>query len=147
MAAAPWSDWFRVLEDGGWRPKKYPVENDMLLIFKHEGMAFVLVFDPNDADYVQMRLPSIWPIESEGERAIVFKHAAAVTASYKLASVHIKDDEVSVFVETMRPRVVDEALLKRLLRTGGEAVKAFAVAMHSSSQKPKNTDEPEPAPA
>ena len=146
MAAAPWSDWLRMLADGGWRPKKHSVDENVLLIFTHEGMSFVLVFDSDDADYVQMRLPLIWNIESDGERASAFKHAAAITATYKLANVHIKDDEVSVFVETMRPHVVDEALLMRLLRTAGEATKAFAAAMHLETRRPKNADEPEPTP-
>ena len=74
------------LEEEGYRPK---VDEDGDLIFKAEGLTFVLFAADEDETFFKLALPNIWSVEDAAEKAKAVRAAHDITRDVKVAKVYV----------------------------------------------------------
>jgi hypothetical protein len=113
----------------GYRPQ---MDEDGDVIFKSEGLTFVIITEEEDEEYVSLVLPNFWSIESEEELARALKAANEVNRSIKAAKIFVRKDgkntwaAVEMFVKS--PESFN-LVFERSLRALKSAVARFAELM------------------
>jgi hypothetical protein len=118
-----------ILAAEGYRPQ---MDEDGDVIFKSEGLTFVIITEEEDEEYVSLVLPNFWSIESEEELARVLKAANEVNRSIKVVKIFVRKDgkntwaAVEMFVKS--PESFN-LVFERALRALKGAVARFAELM------------------
>ncbi|MGE5559494.1 MAG: hypothetical protein ACM3XN_00350 [Chloroflexota bacterium] len=88
----------RYLQQEGYMPK---IDEDGDVVFKAEGLTYVLFAAEDDEEYFRLAIPNFWSIEDDEERLRVLNAAATVTAQMKVAKVQVIRDNVWASVEML----------------------------------------------
>lgn len=88
------------LQQEGFLPK---VDEDGDVVFKAEGLTYVLFSAEDDEEYFRLAIPNFWGIEpgDEQDRMRVLAASASVTAQMKVAKVQVIRDKVWASVEML----------------------------------------------
>lgn len=106
------------LREEGYVPR---LDNDGDVVFKYQGLTFVLFASENDQEFFRMGLPNFWRIESEDERQQALAAAAVVNAKLKVVKIFpVKDNlwaSAEMFIDPIESftKIFDRTL--QLLRT------------------------------
>jgi len=117
------------LAEEGYRPY---MDEDGDVVFKSEGLTYVIITEEEDEEFVSLVLPNFWSIDSEKELARALKAANEVNRSIKAVKVYVRKDgkntiaAVEMFVKT--PESFN-LVFERSLRALKGAVARFAELM------------------
>jgi len=124
--------YYEFLQAEGYVPH-YDPDGD--IVFKSEGMTFLLFASEDDEEYFRMSLPNFWPIESSEERQRVLAAACRVNAELKVVKVYPVDDNVWASVELLFGSPEEfKPVFGRALRVIRHGVDHFAKVMSASLQ-------------
>ena len=124
--------YYEFLQEEGYLPK---YDNDGDLIFKAEGLTYLLFAGEDDPTYFRLALPFFWEVESPEERLRVMAAATTVNAEVKVAKLYIVDDHVWAAVEMlMEPPEAFKPVFARSLRILRHGVQRFAEIMNTPVQ-------------
>lgn len=90
--------YFEFLKEEGYVPR---YDNDGDIIFKVEGLSYLLFASEDDDEYFRLALPFFWEIESEEERGRVLAAATRVNAEVKVVKVYTVDDNTWASIELL----------------------------------------------
>lgn len=115
------------LQAEGYVPR---IDEDGDVVFKAEGLTYILFGAEDDPEYFRLAIPNFWPIEDDEERLRVLVAAAAVTAQMKVAKVQVIRDNVWASVEMFVDPIENfTRVFPRSLRTLQATVREFREAM------------------
>jgi len=118
------------LREEGYAPK---VDNDGDIVFKREGLTYILFVSEDDEEFVRLDLPNVWEIESLGERQLVMTAAAEVNRQVKVAKVVPMGDNVWVSAQLLVDPIENVVkVLPRAMNVLSLAVREFADAMRKN---------------
>jgi len=118
------------LKDEGYTPK---LDNDGDIVFKREGLSYILFVSEDDEEFVRLDLPNVWEIESLGERQLVMAAAAEVNRQVKVAKVVPMGDNVWVSAQLLVDPIENVGkVLPRAMNVLSLAVREFADAMRKN---------------
>lgn len=90
--------YFDFLKEEGYLPH---YDNDGDIIFKAEGISFLLFAAEDDPEYFRLTLPFFWTIESVEERQRVLQAAAMVNAEVKVVKLYVVEDHAWAGIEML----------------------------------------------
>lgn len=118
------------LKEEGFTPK---VDDDGDIIFKREGLTYILFVNEDDEEFVRIDLPNVWEIESLGERQMVLAAAAEVNRQVKVAKVVPMGDNVWVSAQLLVDPIENVSkILPRTMNVLSLAVREFSDAMRKN---------------
>ncbi|MFB5083586.1 T3SS (YopN, CesT) and YbjN peptide-binding chaperone 1 [Symbiobacterium thermophilum] len=113
--------YYEYLKEEGYVPR-YDSDGD--IVFKVEGLTYLLFASEDDEPFFRLCLPNIWKVESAAERERALAAACRVNAEIKVVKLHPVEDNVWSSVEMLidppegfKP-VFDRAL--KIVRLGAE---------------------------
>lgn len=120
----------KFLKEEGYAPK---LDDDGDIIFKREGLTYILFVSEDDEEFVRLDLPNVWEIESLGERQMVMAAAAEVNRQVKVAKVVPMGDNVWVSAQLLIDPIENVGkVLPRAMNVLSLAVREFADAMRKN---------------
>lgn len=120
----------KFLREEGYTPK---VDDDGDIIFKREGLTYILFVNEDDEEFVRIDLPNVWEIESLGERQMVMAAAAEVNRQVKVAKVVPMGDNVWVSAQLLVDPIENVSkILPRAMNVLSLAVREFSDAMRKN---------------
>lgn len=118
------------LKEEGFTPK---VDDDGDIVFKREGLTYILFVNEDDEEFVRIDLPNVWEIESLGERQMVMAAAAEVNRQVKVAKVVPMGDNVWVSAQLLVDPIENVSkILPRAMNVLSLAVREFSDAMRKN---------------
>lgn len=124
--------YFEYLKEEGYVPK---YDDDGDIVFKAEGLSYLLFASEDDQDYFRLALPFFWSIESEEERSRVLVAAARVNADIKVVKIFPVEDDTWASVEMLiNPHDGFKNVFDRCLRVLRHGVDRFAEIMRTPVQ-------------
>lgn len=119
------------LREEGYVPK---IDDDGDVIFKKEGLTFILFGAEDDPEFFRIALPNFWEIESEEERQRVMTAAAVVNANVKVVKIFPVRDNVWASVEQFVSPIENfAAVFERSIRVLMAGVDQFRKAMRNEA--------------
>lgn len=110
-------------------------DSDGDIVFRFEGMGYVLCFDADDAAFGKLLLPNVWPIESPGEQQRVLAALDEVNRRIKLVKGHVLRGQVWFCIEMLLLEQRHWAhFLARATRSMAHAASLFANEMRASAE-------------
>ncbi len=76
-------------------------DSDGDVVFKHEGLTYIIFAAEDDKEYFRIALPNFWRIENEQERQKVIAAAVDATAGVKVGKVYPVGNNVWASVELL----------------------------------------------
>lgn len=124
--------YFEYLKEEGYLPQ---IDNDGDVIFKAEGLSYLLFAGEDDPTYFRLALPFFWEIESPAERQRVLAAAAVVNAEVKVVKLYVVEDHTWASVEMlMDPPENFKPIFTRALRLLRHGVTRFSEIMNTPVQ-------------
>lgn len=124
--------YFEYLKEEGYVPH-YDSDGD--IVFKSEGLTYLLFASEDDEAYFRMSLPNFWKIESEEERQRALAVACRVNAELKVVKIYPVEDNVWASVELLfDPPDGFKPVFSRALRIIRHGVDHFATLMRTPLQ-------------
>lgn len=124
--------YFEFLKDEGYVPR---YDNDGDIVFKVEGLSYILFASEEDPEYFRLVLPFFWKIESPEERQRVLAAACRVNAEIKVVKVYPVEDNVWASVELLfDPADGFKPVFNRALRVLRHGVEHFTELMRTPLQ-------------
>ncbi len=124
--------YYEFLKEEGYVPR-YDADGD--IVFKVEGMSYVLFPSEDDDEYFRLSLPNFWKIESDEERQRALVAACRVNAEIKVVKVYPVADNVWASVEMLfDPPDAFKPVFSRALRVIRAGVEHFASIMRTPVQ-------------
>ena len=119
--------YFNFLKEEGFVPR---YDNDGDIVFKAEGLSYLLFASEEDTEYFRLALPFFWSIDSTEERQQVLAAACRVNAEIKVVKVYPVDDNVWASVELLfDPADGFKPVFNRALRVLRHGVDRFSELM------------------
>lgn len=119
------------LRQEGYVPK---LDGDGDVVFKKEGLSYILFVAEDDRDYFRLAFPNFWPIENDVERWRVMEASASVNAKVKVAKVYPVGDNVWASIELFVSPIENfVAVFERSLRVLMAATGEFRQAMRTEA--------------
>lgn len=109
-------------------------DSDGDIVFRFEGMGYVLCFDADDAAFGKLLLPNVWPIESPGEQQRVLAALDEVNRRIKLVKGHVLRGQVWFCIEMLLEQRHWAHFLARATRSMAHAASLFANEMRASAE-------------
>ena len=88
------------LVEEGYRPTLDPDED---VLFKREGLSFVIIIDPADVQYFRVVCPNLWEAESGEERNRVLEACNAANGRSKTVKFYLIRNSVWAAIEMFLP--------------------------------------------
>lgn len=124
--------YYEFLQEEGYLPR---YDNDGDLIFKAEGLSYLLFAADDDPAYFRLALPFFWEVESHEERQRVMAAATTVNAEVKVVKLYIVDDHAWASVEMLiDPPDAFKLVFARSLRVLRHGVQRFSEIMNTPVQ-------------
>lgn len=124
--------YFEFLKEDGYLPR---YDNDGDIVFKVEGLSYLLFASEDDEEYFRLALPFFWKIESSEERQRVLAAASRVNAEIKVVKVYPVEDNVWASVELLfNPADGFKPVFNRALRVLRAGVDHFSELMRTPLQ-------------
>lgn len=118
------------------------IDEDGDVVFKSEGMTFLLLLDERDSEFFSLAIPNFWSIDDEGEREQVKTACMEVTKSTKVVKVFpVRDDTWASIEMYASPIQSVQDVFKKCLRNLNYAVAAFHREMRSLKRQESGSDE------
>lgn len=118
------------LQAEGYVPR---IDEDGDVVFKAEGVTYILFGAEDDPDYFRLAVPNFWRIGDDDERLRVLVAAAAITAQMKVAKVQVLRDSVWVSVEMFVSPIENfTRVFPRSLRMLQATMREFREAMEAA---------------
>lgn len=110
-------------------------DSDGDIVFRFEGMGYVLCLDADDIQFGKLLLPNVWPIESPQEQQRVLVALDEVNRRIKLVKGHVVRGQVWFCIEMLlREPQHWTHFLARATRSLAHAASLFASEMHASAE-------------
>lgn len=124
--------YFEFLKEEGYVPQ-YDSDGD--IIFKSEGLSYLLFAAEDDPPYFRLALPFFWEVESPQERQRAMAAATVVNAEVKVVKLYIVEDHLWASVEMlMEPPDGFKLVFSRCLRVLRHGVQRFSEIMTTPVQ-------------
>lgn len=124
--------YYEFLKEEGYVPH---YDNDGDIIFKAEGLSYLLFAAEDDPAYFRLALPFFWEIESPAERQRVLAAATTVNAEVKVVKLYVVEDHVWASVEMLiDPPESFRPIFTRSLRVLRHGVQRFSEIMNTPVQ-------------
>lgn len=124
--------YYEFLQEEGYVPR---YDNDGDLIFKMEGLSYLLFAAEDDPAYFRLALPFFWEIESPEERQRAMAAAARVNAEVKVVKLYMVEDHTWAAVEMLiEPPENFKLIFTRSLRVLRHGVQRFSEIMNTPVQ-------------
>ena len=119
------------------RAEGYQAQTDSAgdIVFRFEGMGYVLCLDADDIQFGKLLLPNVWPIESPQEQQRVLVALDEVNRRIKLVKGHVVRGQVWFCIEMLllEPQHWTH-FLARATRSMAHAASLFAGEMRASAE-------------
>lgn len=111
------------------------IDSDGDIVFKREGLSYLIIVQASDPSFFRVVLPNIWEIENAQERSAVLEAANASNASTKVSKIYIVKNRVWASIEQFvpHPEAFKESF-KRALRAMDTGTEEFIASMRRSTQ-------------
>jgi len=120
------------LKEEGYMPR---FDEDGDIVFKSEGVSYLLFASEDDREYFRLALPFFWKIEDAEERRRVLAAAAQVNAELKVVKVYPVDDNTWASIELLfHDPEQFKPIFKRALRVLRHGAERFAEIMRTPVQ-------------
>jgi hypothetical protein len=124
--------YYEFLKEEGYVPH-YDSDGD--IVFKAEGLSYLLFAAEDDPAYFRLALPFFWEIESPAERQRVLAAAAVVNAEVKVVKLYVVEDHAWASVEMLvDPPENFKLVFPRCLRLLRHGVQRFSEIMNTPVQ-------------
>jgi len=124
--------YFDFLKEEGYVPR---YDDDRDIVFKVEGLSYLLFASEDDEEYFRMALPFFWEIENEEERQRVMAAATRVNAEIKVIKIYPVEDNTWASIELLfSPPDGFKPVFNRALRVLKHGVERFSEIMHTPVQ-------------
>ncbi|HEY8348147.1 MAG TPA: hypothetical protein VIL07_12900 [Symbiobacteriaceae bacterium] len=124
--------YFDYLKEEGYLPR-YDEDGD--IVFKAEGVTYLLFASEDDPEYFRLALPAFWRIDDEQERQRVLAAAAQVNAELKVIKIYPVGNNTWASVELLFASPEQfKPIFKRALRILRHGAGRFTEIMHSAVQ-------------
>lgn len=124
--------YFDYLKEEGFVPH---LDNDGDIVFKVEGISYLLFQAEDDPEYFRLTLPFFWQIESPAERQRVMAAATTVNAEVKVVKIYVVDDHAWAGVEMLIDPIENfRQVFPRCLRLLRHGVSRFTEIMKTPVQ-------------
>ena len=111
------------------------VDSDGDIVFRFEGMGYVLCFDADDGQFGKLLLPNVWSIDTPEELLRVRAALDEVNRRIKLVKGHVQRGQVWFCIEML---LLEQQhwthFLARATRSIAHAATLFASEMRASAQ-------------
>jgi len=118
----------------GYRPY---VDEDGDVIFKSEGLTYIIIIDANDEEYFRLVLPNFWGIESGEELVRALYAANHATQTTKVAKVYVRSDGKNTWAAIemfIRPPENFKLVFSRAMSALKTAVDDFVSTMRETAK-------------
>ncbi len=123
---------FEYLKEEGYVPH---LDNDGDIIFKSEGISYLLFQSEDDPEYFRLSLPFFWSIDNPGERQRAMAAATTVNAEVKVVKLYLVDDNTWASVEMLIDPIENfRQVFPRCLRLLRHGVSRFTEIMKTPVQ-------------
>nr|WP_314632088.1 YbjN domain-containing protein [uncultured Janthinobacterium sp.] len=110
-------------------------DSDGDIVFRFEGMGYVLCLDADDIQFGKLLLPNVWPIETPQEQQRVLAALDEVNRRIKLVKGHVVRGQVWFCIEMLLLEQQHWAhFLPRATRSMAHAASLFAGEMCASAE-------------
>lgn len=124
--------YYEFLKEEGYVPK---YDNDGDLVFKAEGLSYLLFSADDDPTYFRLALPFFWEVESLTERQRVLHACAVVNAEVKVVKLYVVEEHTWASVEMLiDPPENFKLIFNRCLRILRHGVQRFSEIMNTPVQ-------------
>lgn len=120
------------LKEEGYLPR---FDDDGDIVFKAEGVSYLLFASEDDREYFRLALPFFWKIDDAAERQRVLEAAAQVNAELKVVKVYPVEDNTWASIELLFDQPEQfKPIFKRALRVLRHGADRFAEIMRTPVQ-------------
>lgn len=124
--------YYKFLKEEGYLPR---YDDDGDIVFKADGVTYLLFASESDEQYFRLALPSFWEIEDILEHHRMLNAAATVNADVKVVKIYPVENRVWASVEMLfDPPENFKPVFKRALRLLRHGVERFAQIMKTPVQ-------------
>lgn len=124
--------YYRFLKEEGYLPR---FDEDGDIVFKADGITYLLFASESDVQYFRLALPAFWEIEDILEYHRMLNAAATVNADVKVVKIYPVENRVWASVEMLfDPPENFKPVFRRALRLLRHGVERFAALMKAPVQ-------------
>lgn len=124
--------YYEFLKEEGYVPH---IDSDGDVLFKAEGLSYLLFAAEDDPTYFRLAMPFFWEIESPAERQRVLAAAAVVNSEVKVVKLYVVEDHAWAAVEMLiDPPENFKPIFARALRLLRHGVQRFSEIMNTPVQ-------------
>ena len=117
------------LKSEGYVPQ---ADNEGNILFKREGLTYILFASHNDPNYFRLVCPIVWQVETDEQRAKANQVISAVNLNIKAVKLFMVENSVSASSESFLANEGDyKAILPRSLAALAFGVQTFASLMNN----------------